>query len=473
MKDTKNKYMAFAISGLFVILIGILAFVDHSPRYQRFAAHNLGPFDTLTTFMGYAESEEAFAHYTDIVFSRLEELHRYFDIFNEYEGINNLYTVNANAGIAPVVVSQDIIDLLLAAREAYEITDGMTNAAMGSVLRIWHEYRGHGAANPDYAVLPSLEALTAAAGLMDISRVIIDEAASTVFLEEHGMSLDVGSIAKGFAAGLVMEAAAQAGMENMLISAGGHVVAMGAPPGRDAWEAGIANPMFDADDPHAPAFGDLVFVSNGSVSTSSGDIRFFTVDGQSLGHIIDPTTLHPAQRFLQVTVIHKESWMADVLSTALFILPLEEGYALAERTGAHGMWIDIDGVHTVSGLYIPNQNNDNWEKHWLAIQLADCELPLPLTPGVFIGTDSGGHYGDVSVAVTISFGGVITAIEPIDSDEAAQFADPSFEQLAENVMTAQRPRMDAYTGATQPSHAFLNAIWHALEQSIALGPGGG
>jgi len=301
--------------------------------------------------MGYAESEEAFEYYSNIVFGRLEELHRYYDIFNAYSGINNLYTVNANAGVAPVAVSRDIIDLLLAAHSAYELTDGMVNVALGPVLRIWHNYRTHSIANP-YATLPPIEALMAAAELTDMRHVVVDRDAGTVFLEIPGMSLDVGSIAKGFAAGLAVEAAAEAGMENMLLNAGGHIVAVGAPPERDAWTTGVANP-FQAEQAGVsePTFGDAISVSGVSVSTSSNDFRSFTVDGQSFGHIIDPTTLYPAERFVQVVVVHEESWLADVLSTALFILPLEKGYVMARQTGAHGIWIDAEGMYTVSGQF--------------------------------------------------------------------------------------------------------------------------
>jgi len=273
-------------------------------------------------------------------------LHRYYDIFNAYDGINNLYTVNANAGIAPVAVSQDIIDLILAARDAYEITGGMTNIAMGPILRIWHEYRSHGMANPEYATLPCAERLKEAAQFMDMRHVIIDEQEGTVFLELPGMCLDVGSVAKGFAAYLAMEAGAEAGMETMLISAGGHVVAMGYPPGRGFWNIGVANP-----DGGEPSHVDTLRTTNRTVSTSSGNLRYFTVDGQSLGHIVDPTTLHPAGGFKQVVVVHPVSWMADVLSTALFILPLDEGRDIAERAGAEALWIDMNDEWTYTDGY--------------------------------------------------------------------------------------------------------------------------
>ena len=279
------------------LLILLVLLTGCGPAYERFSAQYIGMFDTLIVFSGYAESEEAFAGHAEALFSRFEELHRLYDIFNAYDGINNIHTINANAGIAPVEVHQDIIGLLLAAREGYYMTGGTVNIALGPVLRLWRD-----------DVEPSEEALKAAGRLSDISYMTIDEVNNTVFLEKAGMSLDVGAIAKGFAAALAMEAARGAGAEAALLNAGGHIVAVGTPPGRDFWNIGIRGTE------------DVLHTTDTTVSAAGGEFR--------AGHIIDPATLRPATRFYQVTVVHPTSWVADVLATALFILPQEEGEIL-------------------------------------------------------------------------------------------------------------------------------------------------
>jgi len=117
---------------------------------------------------------------------------------------------------------------------------------------------------------------------------------------------------------------------------------------------------------------------------------------------------------------------------------------------------------------------DDWELHSLGAHLADCILPLSLGPGVFVGTDSGGRQGDVAIEITVSIGGVITAIQVTQSNETPQYADPAFEHLISSLIATQRPQdVNAYARATWSSRAFLNAAWDALEQSIAIGPGGG
>jgi len=333
-------------------------------RQQRHRAHVMGPFDTVTVLLGYAESERAFNRQAQIVFARLEALHQMYDIFSAYAGLNNLRTINDNAGIAPVEVAQEIIDMLLAARLAYEITGGRTNAAMGSVLSIWRERRASGLANPESAALPSMSELREAAQRMSMSDVIIDNETRAVFLRRRGMSLDVGSIAKGFAAELALAAGKEAGLQSALLSVGGHVVALGAPPGREHWNVAIQNPDSAPGAPGAinarSAIGgrgapgargatavsgaaDTIALTGAAVSISGAHQRFYVVNGQSFGHIIDPATLMPADLHRQVAVVHPQSWMADALSTALFILPLEEGKALAASAGAEAFWIDRDG----------------------------------------------------------------------------------------------------------------------------------
>jgi thiamine biosynthesis lipoprotein len=139
------------------------------------------------------------------------------------------------------------------------------------------------------------------------------------------MSLDVGAVAKSFAAGLAAEAAKEAGMPAGLINAGGNIVAFGQPPGRGHWSIGIQNPETNE-------LTGRIFVTGRTVSASNNKYR--------PGHIIDPATLLPANRFRQVVAVHECPAMADLLSTAIFILPRDEGEALAQQTGVEVFWCE-------------------------------------------------------------------------------------------------------------------------------------
>ncbi|MDR0249279.1 MAG: FAD:protein FMN transferase [Oscillospiraceae bacterium] len=302
---------------------------------ERYSAERIGPFDTITQLIAYADNQREFDAWAEVFFARYEELHRYYDIFNEYEGVSNLCTVNKRAADAPVAVPREVTELLLLAKQGCEMTGGAFNAALGPVTAIWREYREQGAA------LPPGEALRLAAEYADMDDVVIDEAASTVYFRKRGMSLDVGAIAKSHAASLAAAEAADAGMASALINAGGNIIALAPPAERSRrdWAVGIQNP-----DPAAGnALIDTIYISRNTVSVSGGYQRYYTVNGESYHHIIDPDTLMPASRFAQAAVAHEEAWKADVLSTALFILPFEAGAALAEQHGAKAFWVDARG----------------------------------------------------------------------------------------------------------------------------------
>lgn len=322
---------------LICILLSGCAFLEQSP--QRYSVTYLTLFDTVTSIVGQAKSEEEFRAETQAIHDDLLEYHQLFDIYNDYDGLNNLKTVNDQAGIAPVEVDRRIIDLLLDCRKYYDLTGGMVNPAMGSVLTLWHEARNDGINDPTNAKLPDWDNLEAAAGHMDFDAVIIDETASTVFLSDPEMRLDVGAVAKGWSVQRVCETL----RPGLLISVGGNVFATG--PKDDAgnpWVIGIQNP--DGGD----AYLHTLNVSGGSVVTSGDYQRNFQVDGKLYHHIIDPDTLYPSTLWRSVTIVCDDSGLADALSTALFILPLEEGLALLEQCGAMAMWVDQEGKITYS-----------------------------------------------------------------------------------------------------------------------------
>ncbi len=315
-----------------ILLVAVLlcgCAISGQTENKQYNATFLTLFDTVTTIVGRAESEEAFQQTAQEIHDALLRYHQLFDIYNDYEGINNLKTINDNAGIAPVQVDPVIIELLLDCRTYDELTDGKVNVAMGSVLRLWHNARE--AAEP---ALPAPELLQDAAMHCSWDTVIIDEDAGTVYLSDQAQLLDVGAVAKGWAAQRVAESAP----EGLLISVGGNVCATG-PKTEDgtAWVVGINDPDGGSTYLHT------LNVTGGAVVTSGDYQRYYVVDGEVYHHIIDPDTLMPSAYWRSVTVICPDSGLADVLSTALFVLPQAEGQALLDEVGAEAMWVDRDG----------------------------------------------------------------------------------------------------------------------------------
>lgn len=309
---------------------------------RRYEATFLTLFDTVTTIVGYSHSREAFTTQAQKIHDDLEEYHRLFDIYHSYEGIDNLKTVNDRAGIAPVRVDPKIIGLLLTAKELYGRTGGKVNVAMGSVLSVWHDYRNRGISDPARAALPPMELLRAAAEHTDISRMKIDQKASTVYLADPEMRLDVGAVAKGYAVERVCEKMCAQGAA-VLVSVGGNVRAVGGMNG-NPWRVGIQNPWENGGKPLC-----VVGLRDQSLVSSGSSQRYYTVEGKQYHHVIDPDTLMPAGYFLAVTVIAEDSGAADALSTALYNMPWQQGLALVEEMpDVEAQWIAPDGSQRFS-----------------------------------------------------------------------------------------------------------------------------
>ena len=326
---------------------------------QRYSTIFYDAFDTVTQVIAYCDSEEEFSRQMDALHADLLEYHRLYDIYNDYDGVVNVKTVNDNAGIAPVQVDDKILGMLELARQMYDTTNGKLNIAMGSVLRIWHDCREAAEATESEAdnQLPSQEALDAAAQHCDIANLIIDEDAKTVYLADPAMSLDVGSVGKGYAVEQAAQAAEARGLTSALISVGGNLRAIGVKPDGSQWSGGVENP-WNASEVYTNAnsiFGSPINMSDLALVTSGDYQRYFVVDGKRYHHIIDPDTLWPAAYYNGVTVLCPDSGMADCLTTALFCMPLEEGQKLVESLdGVEAMWCTPDKQATTSS---------GWDSH--------------------------------------------------------------------------------------------------------------
>lgn len=304
---------------------------------QRYEATYWDVFDTVTTVSGYAAVQAEFDAAAREIHDALLEYHRLYNIYESYDGLRNLKTVNDQAGIGPVPVDERILSLLQFAQTAWTETGSRVNAAMGSVLALWHDAREQALEDPDRAALPDRSALEEAALHTDLSALELDLEAGTAFLTDPDMALDVGALAKGYA----VEQVAAAAPDHFLISVGGNVCATGSKPDGTPWTVAVENP--DGGD-----FLKLLYAEDRSVVTSGDYQRYFELDGVRYHHIIDPDTLEPAAYWRSVTVVAESSAAADCLSTALFTLPQAEGQRLLDQWGAEALWIGRDGAQVMS-----------------------------------------------------------------------------------------------------------------------------
>ncbi len=274
----------------------------------------------------------------------------YGQMFQKLKGIEQAFSVNLpdsavsqinqSAGIAPVVVPQEVIYVLQEALRIAERTSGAFDPTIGPLVDLWD-------IGGDNSQVPSQQAIDHARSLVDWRLVEIDSQRGTVYLPKQGMALDLGGIAKGYAADELVAIAQEAGIQQALFDLGGNIYAFGTKPDGTPWRVGVKDP---AQPGGSPALA--LAVQDRSVVTSGMYERFFEQEGIRYHHILNPATGYPVWNDIQsVTIVSKSSLLADALSTSVFVLGREKGLALLESEDAEGIIIGEDKlVYPTSGI---------------------------------------------------------------------------------------------------------------------------
>lgn len=320
---------------LCLITLSLLS-CEKEPRTKSISYYEF--FDTVSTVFSYAgDTDREFEANHTAVKNLLGEYHKLFDIYYEYSGVNNIKTINKNAGKREVEVDERLIDFLIFCKEAYTLTDGKTNVAMGAVLKLWHDCREDASYDPENARLPDREALAEASKHCNIDDLIINKEKGTVYIADPNMSLDVGAIGKGYATEQAARMLIERGVSSYVLNVGGNIRVIGEKTNGDGWVTGITHP----DRSSSEQFITKVIIKNTSLVTSGDYERFYTVDGVRYHHVIDQETLMPADYFTSVSIFTPDSGLADALSTALFCMSYEDGLALVESIGGVDViWVD-------------------------------------------------------------------------------------------------------------------------------------
>lgn len=298
-------------------------------------------FDTFVTLVGYTDTKESFQRYAALAKEKFIYYNALFDRYHTYDGVANIKTINDQAGIAPVQVDQEIIDVLLMAKQYYEYSGGHYDVTMGAVLEIWHTYRDEAKrlnAQEENGNLPTSEELATAKQCSGWDKIDINDDENTVYINQRCASIDVGSVAKGYATEKVAQALQEDGLQHAIVNAGGNVRLIGDKPNADAWNVGIQLPTGEGD----ASLANVYIKSDRSFVTSGDYQRYYTIDEKRYHHIIDPETLFPAEHVRSVTIVTPNSGLADILSTTLFTLSYEDGAALLKKLQQDG--IDVEAV---------------------------------------------------------------------------------------------------------------------------------
>ena len=229
----------------------------------------------------------------------------------------------------PVALSEDTLQVLALAQEWHEKTDGAFDVTVAPVVTAW----GFGGSGEHQ--VPSPEKLEALLSMVDGACVMLTE--TTAALPVKGMEIDLGGVAKGYAAAQAEEILRQAGVQHALLDLGGNISVIGARPDGSDWRIGVQDPTSRS------ATVGVLSLRDCSAVTSGGYQRYFEQDGVTYHHIIDPRTGHPADSgLLSATVVCADSTLADLLSTAVFVLGEQAALELWRAEGGFELVLVTD-----------------------------------------------------------------------------------------------------------------------------------
>jgi thiamine biosynthesis lipoprotein len=240
-------------------------------------------------------------------------------ICSDYDSTSELFKLRYAVVGVPIKVSPILFELLCTANEAYKDSYGSFDITVGPLSSLWRSARKS-------QQFPSVAAINAARKLVGMSGVLIDTRSQTVtFLEPH-FYLDMGAIAKGYAADKVLALLQSIGITNALVDAGGDMVAAGMPPQKKGWSIGINVPG-----QQERLLERKLVLSNKAVATSGDAFQYMKYKGIKYGHIVDPRTGYGVTFQRNVTVVAPTATTADWLATACSILTLDQVKILAKK----------------------------------------------------------------------------------------------------------------------------------------------
>jgi thiamine biosynthesis lipoprotein len=239
------------------------------------------------------------------------------DTMSDYKTGSELVRLSRSAGGPPVRVSRDLFRVLAQAQEIAQKTNGAFDVTAGPVVRLWRRARRR-------AEFPDAAELTSARELVSYKYLRLNPKARTVQLLKRGMRLDLGGIAKGYAADAALTVLKRYGIASALVAAGGDIAVSAPPPGEAGWNVGIA-PL---DSPAKPPARFLA-LQNAGVSTSGDAEQFVEIAGQRYSHILDPRTGQALTGHSSVTIVAPNATTSDAMATAFSVLGIDEAQELA------------------------------------------------------------------------------------------------------------------------------------------------
>lgn len=310
--EIMKKAVVFALAVILCTAV-IAVFAGYGRQYSEsgFA------LDTAITITAYGKNAKK------AVREAFEETERIDRIMNAYSAESEIYAINSAPCGTCVKVSDEVFNLIKRSKEIFDKTDGAFDITVKPLADLWN-------IKSENPVVPEKSSITNTLDSVGCKGIFLDEKNKTVMLEKEGMGIDLGGIAKGYAADRVSEILRDNNLKKALVDLGGNIVALGRKSFFEKWKIGIQTPFADRGE-----YFEIAEAENVSVVTSGSYERYFEKDGKIYHHILNPSTGYPAQSGVKsVTVICKNSADADALSTALYVTGAQRAAEFAEKFDA-------------------------------------------------------------------------------------------------------------------------------------------
>lgn len=309
----------------FIITILILSCTNNSDRL--FKESRLAMY-TITSITVTTNDERIAKEAINDVF---EELKRLESLLNYYSKDSEISLINNNAGIRPVRVSKDTLEVIEKSLQASYISDGGFDITLGPVISLW-DFKSK--------IVPTHKKIKDALSYVDYKKIIIDKGNQTVYLSKKGMEINLGGIIKGFSADKAVQILKARGIKGGIVSIGGDIKTFGLRPDLSKWNVGIQNPRPSGK---ADELLGTVSLTDKCISTSGDYEKYFMLNSKRYHHIINPKTGMPSEDISSITIIADEGAYCDALATGLFVLGSSMAINKMKEIGIGGMIVTDNG----------------------------------------------------------------------------------------------------------------------------------
>jgi len=258
-------------------------------------------------------------HYrTQAINAAITEIQRIESLITSWDMHSETSKINANAGIQPIKVSEELFNLIERTIKVSELTNGAFDISFNSLDPIWI-FDGRTMQSPDSATIK------ASVDKINYKNILLNRNDHTVYLNKKGMKIGFGAIGKGYAANRAKKVMLDHGIQHGLINAGGDLIAWGKQENGQPWQIGIADPSKEKE------YIAWLEIKDMSVVTSGSYEKYVVIAGETYGHIIDPKTGWPVKNIRSVTLVSPDAELSDALATSVFVLGVKDGIDLVNQ----------------------------------------------------------------------------------------------------------------------------------------------